>query len=45
MDEDRKILLVEALIASKARGNDPLAESVCLALEENQAQQKHLKAC
>ncbi len=37
MDHERKVRLVEALAASKAKGNTPLAEAVRVALEENQA--------
>ncbi len=44
MDEDRKVRLVEALEASKAKGNLPLAEAVRMALEENQASKSPPKA-
>ncbi len=39
MDKDRKLRLVEAMAASKAKGNDPLAEAVRVALEEEQAKE------
>ena len=38
MDQNRKIRLVEALEASKQKGNVPLAEAVRLALEESQSE-------
>ncbi len=44
MDQERKVRLVEALAASKAKGNAPLAEAVRLALEENETHQKPHKA-
>ncbi len=39
MDQESKLRLVEALAASKAKGNTPLAESVRIALEEAQTRQ------
>ncbi len=44
MDHQRKVRLVEALEASKAKGNAPLAEAMRVALEENQTQQIPPKA-
>lgn len=38
MEEERKLRLVEALLASKSKGNSQLAEAVRVALEENQVQ-------
>ncbi len=44
MDQERKVVLVEALEASKAKGNTPLAEAVRVALEEEQRSQQPPKA-
>ncbi len=44
MDHQQKLRLVEALEASKAKGNDPLAEAVRVALEEEQAKTVSPKA-
>ena len=44
MDQDRKVRRVEALVASKAKGNAPLAESVRIALEQEQTYQMPPKA-
>ncbi len=44
MDQERKLRLVEALAASKAKGNAPLAEAVRVALEQTQANEMPTKA-
>ncbi len=44
MDQDKKVRLVNALHASKAKCNAPLAEAVRIALEQSQAQQMPSKA-
>ncbi len=36
MDQQQKLKLVEALEASKAKGNNPMAEAVRVALEQEQ---------
>ncbi len=44
MNQERKLRLVEALAASKAKGNDPLAEAVRIALEQNESSQSSSEA-
>tara|TARA_B100000029_G_C16738118_1_gene653373 strand:+ start:341 stop:478 length:138 start_codon:yes stop_codon:yes gene_type:complete len=44
MDQQQKLRLVEALVASKAKGNQPLAEAVREVLEQDQASNVSTKA-
>ena len=44
MDNESKVRLVKALASSKAKGNDPLAEAVRVALEESEVRQIPPKA-
>ncbi len=44
MDQHRKLRLEEAIAASKAKGNERLAEAAVKALESDQAKFKNAKA-